>query len=434
MVRIPRGAIGSISIKFGNAVLMFLVSVLLARILGASSFGIYAFAYALVNVLAIPAKLGLPQLVIRETARFHATQEWGSMLGIWRWSTLVVIITSLVISLAVVVIVYTLGLFNHNGRATTLLVGVVFIPMFALGNLRGAALRGLRKIVLGQLPESILRPGLFIVFIACAYFFIPAVVTPVTVMGLHAGAAGFAFLVGAVLLSANVPSGMKDGPLIRYDTKQWLRAVLPLGASASIQLVNQYADIIFLGVLGSNAEVGIYRVVVQGAMLVTFGLQAVDMAVSPYFARFHFQGERARLQYLVTQSSRIAVAIALPLVLIYAIFGRILLSNVFGEEYAAGYIPLLILAFGQLISAAMGSVRGLLNMTGHERYTMRGVLFAALINLILNAVLIPIYGMVGAATATAASVIFWNMSLKLAAKRHLGLEVIAFKRLKPRPI
>ena len=104
-----RGGLGSIGLNLSHVLFSFLISIALARILGAESFGIYSFAYALAMVLAIPAQSGMSQLVLRETAQAFAAEDWGRIRGLWTWSTGTVLVLSLVISL---LLLGLLGLFQ----------------------------------------------------------------------------------------------------------------------------------------------------------------------------------------------------------------------------------------------------------------------------------------------------------------------------------
>jgi len=176
-----------------------------------------------------------------------------------------------------------------------------------------------------------------------------------------------------------------------------------------------------LGVLTSASDVGVYNVAVQGALLVSFPLTACNAVLAPNVARLHAQGDHERMQRLLT-SATLAVSLAsaaAALVLILA--GPWLLAGLFGETFTGGYPALAILAIGQLISAWAGSVGLFLSMTGHEKDTLKGMMVAALLNVALNAVLIPPFGTAGAATATAISLATWNVMLGVLLYRRLGL-------------
>ena len=103
-----------------------------------------------------------------------------------------------------------------------------------------------------------------------------------------------------------------------------------------------------------------------------------------------------------------------------------LLATLFGHEFGRAYWPLLLLAVGQLVNAWFGPTGMLLNMTGHEREVTRAVTVAAGMNVVLNLLLIPPFGVVGAAIATSASLVFWNIWLWLVARWRLGVICSAF--------
>ena len=101
--------------------------------------------------------------------------------------------------------------------------------------------------------------------------------------------------------------------------------------------------------------------------------------------------------------------------------GEWLLEQVFGGPYVQAYSALCILVIGQLINAVMGSVGLFLSMTGHEKETLRALAISAILNVVLNALLIPKFGIIGAASATAVSVVLWNVILGIQLYRRLNL-------------
>ncbi|WP_185827581.1 flippase [Halomonas nitroreducens] len=420
-----RGGAGSAVVKVGHTFLAFIVATLLARSLGAGAYGTYSFAYALVSLMAIPAQLGIPQLVMRETAKAHACGQWELLRGLWRWSTLAVWITSGVITL-----VALLGLYLWEGDLNeltrqTLLASFALIPLVALGNLRGAALRGLRRVVLGQLPELVFRPLLFVILILVAWA-VGDILTSVTAMILHASAALIAFIAGAWILKKVKPGEIARASSACYHSLAWLYAAVPLGMVVGLQMLNSQTDVVMLGFLSTSEDVGVYKVAASVSVLVSFGLQVVNMAVSPHVARLHAQGAMDRLQNVVSKSSRFSVLLAAPVFLFFAVFGEWFLGFVFGAEYSHGYHALLVLVVGQLVNALFGSVGVLLNMTGHQVDSMRAMVMATLINIIMNALLIPLYGTVGAGLATALTICFWNVYMWRVARAKLGIQTFAF--------
>jgi O-antigen/teichoic acid export membrane protein len=116
----------------------------------------------------------------------------------------------------------------------------------------------------------------------------------------------------------------------------------------------------------------------------------------------------------------------LPVALVFLFFGKTLLNLVFGPEFIPAYEPLAILTVGQLINSATGSVGFLLMMTGYEQDTARGMAIAAVSNIVLNLVLVPLWGTKGAALASAITLVIWNVLLWLAVRRRLKINSMAF--------
>ena len=168
----------------------------------------------------------------------------------------------------------------------------------------------------------------------------------------------------------------------------------------------------------------------QGATLVSFVLISINMVLAPIISGLYTQGKLHQLQRLITISARGILFLTLPLVLFLLIGGHWILSFLFGAEFGLGANALRILCAGQLINAVTGSVGIILNMTGHEKYAVRGVAVAAGANIALNLLLIPRNLVLkGAAAATATSLVIWDVLLCWWVYKHVGVVSLAFKRL-----
>lgn len=417
-----RGSLGSIAIKVGNIALGLLLSVVLARSLGADGYGTYAFALAIVSLLAVPAQVGIPQVVVRETAAAKSVQAWGSVLGLWRWAAQAVGLFSTVVLVGGLAVVWISPVVTDPTRRATILLALPLVPLIALANLRGAALRGLGRVVLGQVPESILRPALLIAVIGVGTLLVPSgELTPEFAMAGNVGAVGVAFLSGTWLLWKIRPDSVKATSATQYKKRYWWRAAWPMALAGGLHLVNSQLDIVVLGLFRSSSEVGVYRVAVQGASFVGFGMAAVNQVMMPHFSHLHASGQEQRLESLVIRSAQAMFAIAIVPVVVFLLFGGTLLATVFGEAFSTGKTALVTLSIGQLISAGIGSVGLLLNMTGNERESLRGVAYAAVGNLILNFVLVPPLGLFGAAASTAITLTLSNILFARAVRSNLGI-------------
>lgn len=415
----------SMAMKGGYTLLAFLTTVLLARLLGAAAYGVYSYAYSLVWLVAMPLQAGLPGLVVRETARALAIGRPDLVRGLWLWSGRVVG----VVSLGLIAVVGPVLVLWHGGTGpadrATFAWGLVLVPLVALGNMRGAALRGLKRVLAGQLPEQLVRPALFALLLGSAGLLSSRGLSAAQAMALQVAASFITFLIGAFLLWKNTPASVRlaAAPL---ETRPWLMSSLLFALITGFQMVNRQVSTVILGLFAPAAEVGIYRAAVQVSMVAGFGLEAVNVVVSPRFSDLFAQRNFVGLQRLATAGARAALAFNLAVTGAFLTLGRRFFALVLGSEFAASYTPLMILLVGQLVNSAAGSVATLLNMTGHERETARGMAVAALMNIVLNLALVPMWGTGGAASATAVSMIVWNLILWRTTRKALGLDSSAF--------
>lgn len=433
--RILRGSIGSIAIKILATVLSLGVGITLARALGPADYGVYAFVMAAVSLAVLPVQMGLPVLIMRETAKAVA-QNNKEMIGVlWRWGTRNVVLIAAGMVLIALFLLWAMKGSISEAKHAAFLCALPLLPLMGLNALRGGALRGLHHVLLGQLPDSVLRQAFLLAAIGLVFIFIPDfAITPADVMVLQSMAVAVAFIVGAGMLWFYRPANITGGTLTRETSRQLFGAALPLAMLAGMQVVNKQVDLLMLGILGSNAEVGIYRVAMQGGQLVIFATQALWPVLMPHFASLHAKGDYRRLQRLATLGAYASTILVATATVVFILFGPFILRMAFGAEYEPAYIPLCILSVGQLFSACMGLSGAILTMTGYEKQTFRGFVIALACNIVLNMLLIPYWGMTGAAVAVSASLAILNIIVWRSARKHLGLNMDILATFRQRPV
>jgi O-antigen/teichoic acid export membrane protein len=130
-------------------------------------------------------------------------------------------------------------------------------------------------------------------------------------------------------------------------------------------------------------------------------MMAFAVIIPPLISSIHDSGNLDELRKMVSESTRWILSMALPIILILSLEGEYILKYVYGPQFTAGYVPLLILVIGQLIKSCAGLIGVVLQMTGEHKMYMKITIIGGIINIILNIVLVPRFGMIGAAIATA---------------------------------
>lgn len=417
-----RGTVGTFVFKVINTILVFGTSLILTRLLGVKEYGVYAYAISWASLLSVPTAMGLDTLLVREVARYKTLKDWSSLRGILRWSDRIVLALSLGLAITFALVIR----FNQERFEPTvrkaLWTAISLIPLLAFVSLRQGAIWGLGYVVGAQVPLMLLLPVLFLTFISILYFAIG--LSGISAVGMKAVAAVCAFLTGANLLKKYLPKPVQEAPP-GYHSREWLRSALSLLFISTAGTINQQLSVVMVGSMLSPEAAGIFTIAQRGAGLISFILVAVNMPLAPTVASLYARGDKERLQRVITKSARIILLSALPIALGLIFFGRWVLL-IFGREFTTGSTALAILSLGHLANAGMGSVGLLLNMTGYERDTAKGIGIAALVNIILNVILIPLWRIEGAAVANAVSMVTWNVLLAVWVYKRLGIYSTAF--------
>jgi O-antigen/teichoic acid export membrane protein len=188
-----------------------------------------------------------------------------------------------------------------------------------------------------------------------------------------------------------------------------------------------WADSIIIGIFRSEFDVGVYNVAIKLAMVSSIVLTAVNSIVAPKLSSSFNNNKTLEFKKIVKDSTKIIFFSAFPIILFLFLFPEFLLS-IFGEDFIIGKNALLILLVGQSVSVMSGSVGFILQMTGKEKIFQNILFLALLVNIGLNILLIPTYGILGAAIASTISIVFWNLtSVAYIYKEHQVLTFFNFK-------
>lgn len=428
---LPIGALGRQLVQGGLLGLLarvlailagFTSSVVLARVMGPSEYGVYAFVFAIITILSLPVQMGLPTLIIRETAKACANQDWSLLRGIWSWAGRTITASSLLMLGAVLIWLIIYGDSMSPHRMEAFLWGLPLLPLLAFADARGAALLGLGRIFQGQFPDQVLHPILLALFAGSAAWVFSMQVNAKVALSFSVLAAFSAFVLGAVFLVRARPKELRETTHSRIEHRQWMGAILPLSIIVGLQVIIGNTSLVMLGFFEADAEVAIYRVALSISSIATFGLVTSYTVIQPYIVRLSAENNLRSLQILLSAGAFAALAVTLLVLGVYIFSGKYLLEFLYGNGYVAAYSPLIVLTIGSALHAIFGMGGGLLTMTGYERYVLRSSALTASLNVALNLLLIPNYGAIGAALATAIALVAGQLLAYFMAKRLLGLD------------
>lgn len=410
---LARSATGTILMKGGSIGLAFIASLIYAHALGPYAYGQYAYVIAWTSILTIPAGLGVAAYLVRQGARSPghtlALRAWGD-----RWAVAG--------GMVVLVLLLCASLVPALREMQWLFVLAAPIPLLTnLGSVRGSLVQSRGFAARSQWPTLLLGPGLMIAALSLLWLLEgslhPFEVMLVTLAGTFCQSA-----VNHVQLRALVSH---ETPVSPADSR--LREAVPFMWIAGLYLLNSRTDLIMLGSLKNSSEVGVYAIASRAAELTALAMSATNTVLAPKIAQLYHAGDHATMRRLVHGAMRRVMAVSLPLGIALFIGAGWLLELFYGERFAGGATVMRILIIAQMLVVGSGPLGTVLNMTGHTRANTNNMVIAVVMNVGLNAVLIPRFGAKGAAVATAVSLISSRILLAYQARRYLGVQPLSLR-------
>jgi O-antigen/teichoic acid export membrane protein len=417
----------SVGLKMVRFVLGIGSSALLTRLMPIHDYGIYAYALVIATLLAIPGEAGMPNLAMREIARARTDGDQARLRGMVTFANLTVLLLTLTMGAVAAVVLWLLSSRLPPVLLVTMSVAYPALLLGALANTRAGIQRGLGSPLLSQLPEQIIRPGAMILFSLALWLIVGRRLSAPEAMIAYALASATAFGIGAVLLYRAWRRGVGPGAAT-YRTRPWLAAVLPFSAIAGLQMALSQVAAFLLGMMAPPAEIAAFRIAAQAAELVVFSMFAINTVVAPQIAELFHKRDTAQLQVLIDRVNQLnlmaAIVVAAGLILV----GPWGFAFGFGEAYRAAYLPMCVLAIGNLAGMSMGFAMTIANMAGRERLTLVAAVLGLALNATLSLLLCPHYGAMGAAIAASVTGVALRVFLSWQIHRTLGIRAWGVSR------
>ncbi len=427
--RIARG-VGMSSAGQGiGRLLGYLTHVAIAQMHGAAQLGFYALGMAVVQVANILSQFGMDNGVVRYVAHHGAAGDLARVRGTILQALGVTFGISVVLSGGLFFGAGFLAetVFNKPFMDTVFRAFAPALPFFTLMSMTLWATQGFQTVRYATLVQQVLRPlgnlALVVFFYLVGMQILGAVAAYVLSMAFGAALALY-------YLRKVFPKLIDQDLKPVYESRALFAVSGPMIIANFTQYINLWTAVLVLGIFELPAVVGVYDVGARTAALSTLVLIAFGGIFSPMISSLYRQGLTRDLSYLYKDVSRWAFTGALVFFLITALLSRDIMS-VFGEQFVSGWPVIVIVAAAQLYNSSVGPTARVLAMTGHQRLVMAATISSAGTAVVLNFLLVPIFGLLGAAAATAAALIVSNTLSLFFVHRYLGFWPYGSRYVKP---
>ncbi len=413
-----------------SAVVNLLLIVVVSRAAGKHTAGYLFSSTSLFIVLESLCALGTATGVVYFIARRRALGEYQLVRPTLRTAlgpvAVVVLLVALGSFLLAPVVGGELGGDGSTEPTQFLRVLALFLPCAVIYDVLIATTQGFHTMTPTVLLEKIGRPVLQLGFLALALAAGTAWLLPLAWVA--------PYLVGLVLVAVSVrrllrandrrtpsPAAGHETPRPRIDRREFWTYTAPRGLAAAAQLSLQRLDIVLVALYLGAAPAAVYTAATRFVVLGQLGSQAVALAVQPKLSELMAREEIESTRRVYQTSTAWVVAVTWPVHLGVAMASP-LLMRIFGSGYDDGQPVIVLLAGAMLVATGCGMVTMLLLMSGRSRENLINVFVALVSNLVLNIVLIPRIGIMGAAIAWAVAIVLSNLLPLWQVHRAFGLD------------
>jgi O-antigen/teichoic acid export membrane protein len=424
-----RIALMTFAVRILSGVIAYVSQVLLARWMGDFEYGVFVVVWVGAVIVGGLACLGIQTAILRFVPEYTERGDAQLVRGVVIGSRIQGFVASTFFAIVGAAGLYYFGDHLQSYYLIPLYLGAITLPMLAASEIQDNLSRAFNWADLSLWPTFVVRPVLILIIMwgAVRFGYPPSAVT-----GMAAVIAATYLTSIGQLISLNrrmkkyVPSGPRS-----YAPAQWMAIALPIFLVEGFFNLLTNVDIIMVGHFMEPSQVAVYYAAAKTLVLVHFVYYAVKSGSAQRFSQYYTSGDRTKLVAFLRDTLHWTFWPSLGMAAFLLIFGKPLLS-LFGPSFSSGYPLLYILSIGILVRASIGPAETLLTMAGQQGITAIVYTATFAFSIVLNIVLIPRFGLVGAASAMSLALIAETIALYTITATRLGIRSSIFDAMVPR--
>lgn len=416
---ILRGSVWTLFARILATFLALVSNVVIARVYGAEALGSVAVIESYLVLITIFTVLGTDTAILRLIPEHLAKYSPTSAFKVYR-KTIYIVMS---VSIAAGILFYFLSniiaikVFSKPHLSFYLAIAAMFVVFRSAMLLNTQAIRGLSMIRLFAYMLVLPHGTNLLLLISFGFLWHSNYIPIYAFLGSFALAGTIGWIATEYSFKIKIKT---EDTVNTVPLREIISISTPMLFTATMAFVVGQTGVIMLGIFHNEAEVGHYSIALKLSMLTTFILSSVNSMAAPKFSDLFHSGKIDELFLLAKKSAKLIFWSTTPILLVLVIFGKLILGVLFGDSFDVAYIPLIILVLGQFVNSISGATGIFMNMTGKEKAFRNIMLFSAILNIGLNIILIPTYGLHGAAFTTMVSLCTWNIATLMFMKIKFG--------------
>lgn len=410
--------------------------VYIARALGPDQLGVYAFALSWVLLLSLLSSFGFEHLNAKSVAAYKIRGFYHKLQSLMLSGLMFVSALGLALSIITLTFVRMLGDTISSDVSNALSVGAVIIPFMAVTKWNSGVLRGLKKQLSDSVLLELLRP-LFL--LASLYLLLKFNIDSSAPSFVSLTLLSWVFVAGFALYISKTHLPRFDCGKMKLTKKKfkhnclvtliWSKKSAPFLLFVALIQLEKNIDTLMLGFFLDMNAVGIYSLAVKISSIILLVSVALNQVASPIFSELYALEQMEKLGKFIKLITIASSFIALFVLGMTLQFGDNVI-RIFGSGYDGSALILKIMIIGQCIKALAGPVLMVAVMTGGQKVAVKAIFYGLLLHIVLNLILMPIFGVNGVAISSSISLVCWSAFLSHQLYRRLGINMSLFSKKK----
>ena len=405
MVReILKGSLKIFSLKLIGAIFMILTSILISRKYGAQSFGVFSIYFALVQLLGMISRLGLDVYIVRVLPTISKNKN---KISDYLYSILVLItISCLIVFIIFSLLIGLIDLYffqNSELKGSLQTINYLIFP-FTIFTLIPEIFRGLNKIAQYATLKNLIF-NLLLFFFVLLGTDLKNTLYPLKALNYSIF---ISFFISFIWLSFFLKSRRIKFKFKVKGLKKHLTKAYPMYLSAVLVYLISSMDNYLIGLFMDEKSVGYFNACLKLTLTTTFIIISFNGYLAPRFSEFFHKKNINEFNFFYNKAIKIILTLSLPIIIILSSFPTFFLK-IFGDEFVSASVCLIILNLSSAVVAFFGLAGTVLNMSDQQFKLMKIIFSAFVIKIIFAIVLIPSFGLDGAATSFFIATCYWNI-------------------------
>lgn len=396
-----KNSLNVLLLRISGIILMFFLSLFLTNSFSAEIVGQYDFVRSTLMILSGASLLGTNQAIIYYSGVLTSNKSFGSIKSIYFKMNFLILTACAVLYMPMLMIEKeTINqIFNKQGAYELVNLSLRGLIFYSITMLNIDTIRALKHTVISEAFRNLFRYTPFFIFSVILYIIDQP--EDLAVWFLNSFIVLFiisTIVVYSLFFKKDFPKTVHD----HFSSIDILRTSYPMALSAISYFLMQSTDVLFISAYDTFESVAYYSIAVKLATVTALALISVNIVIAPKIASIYNDKNFSELKLILKKATRINVLISLPIIILLICFSEYILS-MFGINYILAKNALWILLIAQFFNSITGPSALYLNMTGRQKKLNVILLISLIINVVLNILLVPTFGMLGAAIATTTS-------------------------------